>query len=161
MKFKVSKQIFDKFPDVVEYVVIGQGLNNEVSSKKINDMLDGVAKDIIGEEGVLNDPKYSKWIEVYKNIKEGYDPSHVSLVKRAIKGKKISHINPIVNLYNYYSLKYGIPFGGEDLSKVYGDMELKFAGGGELFLGIGGNLVEKITKGEVIWSDDLSDSLSL
>ncbi|MFH1547142.1 MAG: arginine--tRNA ligase [bacterium] len=156
MKFKVSKEIFEKFPDVVEYVIVGTGLNIEVSSKEINDMLDGAAKELKGNKSLLANPKYSKWIDVYNSIREGFVPSHVALAKRAIDEKRVPHINPIVNLYNYYSLKYGIPFGGEDLGKVFGDMELKIAKGDELFLGMGDSRVEKITKGEVIWEDDHS-----
>ncbi len=156
MKFGVSEEIFEKFPNVVEYIVIGQGVSNEVPSKEINDRLDDIAKGLDGKKDILNDPKYSGWVKIFNSVKKGYIPSHVALAKRAIEGKKIPHINPIVNLYNYYSLKYAIPIGGEDLSKVYGDMKLKFADGDELFLGIGDSRVENIEEGEVIWGDDHS-----
>lgn len=153
MKFKVSKEIFEKFPNVVEYIVVGTGINNEVSSKEINDLLDNEAKSIANKPNILNDPMYTKWSDAYNSIKSGYQPSHLSLAKRIIDGKRVPHINPIVNLYNYYSLKYKIPIGGEDLSKIYGDLELKVANGDELFLGIGDGRIEKIEKGEVIWED--------
>jgi len=50
-------------------------------------------------------------------------------MKRVLKGNEIWQINKVVDLYNYISLKYLTPIGGEDLDKIKGDIYLNFAEG--------------------------------
>lgn len=81
-------------------------------------------------------------------------PSNLALATRVAKGKNLPDINPMVNLYNACSLKFLLPFGGEDLGEVYGDSELAIAEGGEHWLGIGEEEAKGAQKGEIIWHDD-------
>ena len=64
----------------------------------------------------------------------------------------------MVNLYNAVSLKYLTPFGGEDLSMLYGDFILKFSPGGEQWIGIGAKKSKPTFKGDLVWGDDLDIS---
>jgi len=164
MKFKISREMLDVFPDAVEYVVVARGINNEIPGKWINDRVDKVAEGIRGQgAGLLNEMRYSEWVKVYERVVElsglnpkDFAPSHVALTKRILDGKKIPNINPVVNFYNFYSLKYGIPVGGEALEKLCGDLELGLSDGSEKFVEIGGRSVDRLGKNEVVWKDDHS-----
>ncbi|MEA3357596.1 MAG: arginine--tRNA ligase [Patescibacteria group bacterium] len=164
MKFKLSKKFIKKYPDAIEHIVIARGINNEIPGKWISDQIKKETEKLqnLGAK-VLEEPKYSKWVEIYKNLAEmselkarDFLPSHVALAKRILAGKDVPNINPVVNFYNLYSIRYGIPVGGENRASVYGDVVLDFAQGGEKFLGIGSDEVDTINTNEVIWKDDHS-----
>ncbi|MDQ6986154.1 MAG: arginine--tRNA ligase, partial [Candidatus Dojkabacteria bacterium] len=55
-------------------------------------------------------------------------------------------------------LKYLTPFGGEELTEVYGDFELKFANGSEHWLGISAEKAKSPKEGDLIWGDDFDVS---
>ncbi len=75
------------------------------------------------------------------------------MLKRVSQGRQFGPINPIVDLYNYISLTYGVPVGGEDLAKVAGDLRLGVATGGEDFRPLGADEDEPGLPGEVIYYD--------
>ncbi len=164
MKFKISPELLSKYPTVCEYIVVAREVNNEIAGKSIVDRMSVVTHEI-KEKGkeLLNNERYSRWERVYEEMARtaslkpsDFHASHVALTKRAFSGKGLPNINPLVNFYNMYSLKYGVPFGGEDLSTVYGDLILTVSKGGDLYKGIGESIVEKTNAGEVTWKDDYS-----
>jgi lysyl-tRNA synthetase class 2 len=59
-----------------------------------------------------------------------------------------------VALFNYTSLKYLIPCGGDDVDRVEGNLVLGLATGDERFQPLGGGEEETPVKGEVIYYDD-------
>lgn len=60
-------------------------------------------------------------------------------------------INPLVDLYNFVSLKYELPCGGEDLEKITSDIELTYATGTENFISLGENEIENPQEGEIVY----------
>ena len=86
--------------------------------------------------------------------KKGARCSIEALLKRVSKGGEIGCINPLVDLYNGISLKYGMPVGGEDIDKFEGDVRLTLAEGGESFITYGSDKDEPALPGEVIYKDD-------
>lgn len=169
MKFEVDKKVFSKFPDTVEIVVVVRGVNNETRmSKEILDESKKVQKTLKENfENIewMSLPKYKLWKDRFAEIARdaGYGdksdhflPAHVSLTKRVVSGKDLPNINPIVNYYNMFSVKNGIPSGGADFSRVYGDLKLRFTTGEEYSLLIGDSKVVTVSAGEVSWVDDHS-----
>ena len=75
------------------------------------------------------------------------------MAKRVLKGEQLPPINALVDLYNCISIKYVLPAGGEDLSKVKGAIQLKYAAGNEKFSRIGSEQNEPPEKGEVVYAD--------
>ena len=49
------------------------------------------------------------------------------------------------------SLKYELPVGGEDLTKIEGNVELTYASGNETFIKLGSNEEETVNKNEIIY----------
>ncbi|NGX27661.1 MAG: Lysine--tRNA ligase, partial [Chlamydiae bacterium] len=102
--------------------------------------------------------KLTDWREAFRSF--GYKPSSTrcsaeALLRRAIKGKELPDISPIVNLYNSISLKYILPAGADDLDKVEGQVRLTIAKGDEPFVAIGASEKEMAKPGEVIYRDDV------
>ncbi|GAB4161266.1 MAG: hypothetical protein Fur003_4670 [Candidatus Dojkabacteria bacterium] len=170
MRVSVNQNVFAKFPYTTELIVVLKGVNNNTKySREIIQLLNKQQKTLRDNSSLdllETDPKYFKWIQLYKeileptenskNFKEKTLPSHVALTKRVLEGKDIPNINPLVNYYNYMSIKWGVAFGGEDLATYLGDVTLRYCEGNEKYLGIGEDEVVQIPKGEIAWVDDHS-----
>ncbi|MCA9374697.1 hypothetical protein KC622_00010 [Candidatus Dojkabacteria bacterium] len=170
MKISVDKKIFEKFPTVSEYLVLARGVNVETSwSKHIleeSKKNQAVLREEISQKGLENLPKFQRWVDIYNQVLKESDankkfrrsvlPTHVALAKRVAKGDDLPNINPLVNYYNSFSLKYHLPIGGEDLAHYYGDARLFFATGDETYLETKGKSKVNVNKGEVVWCDGCS-----
>ena len=66
------------------------------------------------------------------------------------------YINTLVALFNYFSLKYVVPSGGDDLDQVKGDLRLTLAKGNERFTPFNAEEIEHPDPNEVIYVDDVS-----
>ncbi len=53
-----------------------------------------------------------------------YRPSSEALWRRVKKGGSLPKVNPFVDLTNFLSLKFQIPYGLYDVDKIIGDIEL-------------------------------------
>ena len=71
-----------------------------------------------------------------------------------LNGTQLRHINKIVDIYNYISIKHMVPVGGDDIDKVDGDIVLKFAEGDEPFTELNSEEIKNPRSGEVVYVDD-------
>ena len=71
-----------------------------------------------------------------------------------LKGIDLKHINKAVDAYNCISLRHMVPVGGDDASRVEGDIFLTVAKGGERFRPLHAAEEETARAGEVIYRDD-------
>jgi len=79
-----------------------------------------------------------------------------SLWKRLQRDGALPRIDPVVDLYNALSVRFGAPFGGEDADCYAGPPRLGLAAGSENFdtARDGAPVVESPEKGEIVWCDD-------
>jgi DNA/RNA-binding domain of Phe-tRNA-synthetase-like protein len=79
-----------------------------------------------------------------------------ALWKRLEKNGSLPAINPVVDLYNALSIRFGACFGGEDLDRYLGLPRLLFACGDEPFDTVrdGAPMNDPPDAGEVVWRDD-------
>ena len=77
------------------------------------------------------------------------------LTKYVLSNNCLFNINPIVDAYNAISLKYGIPMGTYDISKLKGNIELRLAKKGEEFVGINSKQIERTSANEIVYADEL------
>ena len=153
-KIIIKDEIFEKFPDFKRGVLICEGVKNDFESEKIRRLLE---EEIKKKNGFTSHPHIEQWDDAHRKFNSNpnkYPPSVKSLIKRVSKGKSIPFINNLVALFNYISLKYIIPCGGDDIDKIEGNLVLGFATGEEKFIPLGGNEEEAPEKGEVIYFDD-------
>ncbi|MEK7099288.1 MAG: phenylalanine--tRNA ligase beta subunit-related protein [Patescibacteria group bacterium] len=159
----IQKEIHETFDHPVIGVIDCQGIDNIGNPAEIQDMLrraEADARRMFSQyESHGLHPHLSAWRKAYKQF--GADPhqyrcSAESLARRVLKGDSVPHINTLVDLYNYISLKYVIPVGGEDADAIRGDVQLAFAEGTEQFIRLNGTENEPPFKGEVVYKDDES-----
>lgn len=159
MFFRIDSKIFDKYPDLKVGVIIIRGFDNNKRVSAVSSLLRGVcaqkAKEFANKE-LEDDSMVKVWNQAYSqfgvNPKKNM-PSIAALLKRLKSGKELPEINLLVDLYNYFSLKYMLPIGAEDLDWLCGDLKLTFTQGGEAFRPMGSLEVDTAEPGEVAYMD--------
>ena len=163
MKFQINDKIFKKFPGLNVGILVCKNINNEGSAEEVIKNIRKREKEIqsqFNSETLSQNPKINVWREAYKILgaKPRENRSSVeALYKRALQGGELRHINKIVDIYNYISLKHMFPVGGEDLDKIQGDIHLTVAEKDEpLVLLLGDKEARSPHEGEVIYRDEIS-----
>lgn len=159
MRFVISGRLFERHPDYVCGVVIARDCSNDVPDAGISPMLLGVQEGLRRElklESLSQEPFIRNWRDAYSKF--GAQPSKFkasseALIRRTLKGGGIPGINPLVDIYNYISLKYRLPVGGEDIQRITDPLELRLANGTERFTKLGSEDSDPIREGEVIYVD--------
>lgn len=160
MKFTVDPRIFEQYRDLKIGAILLKGINNTRRSSPVESLLRGICAQR-GKEFALKDmhedPAVQVWDKAYGMFgvnPRKFPPSIAALLKRVKSGKEIPHINLLVDIYNYFSLKFLLPVGGEDLDWLCGDLNLTFTKGKEPFRPLGSIEVEKAAEGEVAYLDN-------
>ncbi|MEK7126495.1 MAG: phenylalanine--tRNA ligase beta subunit-related protein, partial [Patescibacteria group bacterium] len=160
MRFVIDPKIFEQNPDLKVGAVIIRGMNNTKRVSFVESLLRGIIaqrrKEFVNKD-VFEDKMIIPWCQAYGkfgvNPKKN-SPSIAALLRRIKSGKDLSHINLLVDLYNYFSLKYLLPIGGEDIDWLCGDLKLTFTKGDEPFRPIGEIEIERAGEGEAAYLDD-------
>ena len=162
-KFAVDTRIFELFPELAVGVAVCRGIDNQGTANGIMESIKEREKEIrenFQPETLSQHQKVNPWREAYRAFggkPKKNNSSIESLLRRALKGEGLRHINKIVDIYNFLSLKYVLPFGGEDLDKAEGDIRLTIAGASEEpVLLLGEREPRPPKEGEVIYRDDVS-----
>ena len=109
-------------------------LNPLLREIELNDTLD-----IIKE-----DPQITATKKVYRALGKDparFRPSSDSLWRRVVQKKGLYQINALVDLNNYFSLKWKLPFGAYDLKKVSEPIQLTVGAAEARYAGIGNKSV--------------------
>lgn len=157
----IDSRIFERFPGLRVGTVVARGLDNRGSTAPLSPGLrDAEAAARRALTGALVEhPRIAPWREAYRAFgakPKKYPSSIEALARRVLRGDPLPSISPLVDLYNTLSLRYLLPFGGEDLDKVQGRVELRFAGEAEPEVALLGRPEPASPEpGEVIYSDEL------
>ncbi len=157
MKFIISDQIFVKYPKAVVGVVVAKNIDNHGGNQETGQLLrqeEGRIRNDFSLEDLAHNPLVQNWRKAYRLFDSEDRCSSEALIRVILKGNQIRHINKLVDVYNYISLKYRAPVGGEDLDRIEGNIYLKFATGSEKFVILGGSGGESPKKDEVVYADD-------
>jgi DNA/RNA-binding domain of Phe-tRNA-synthetase-like protein len=160
MKDIVAKEVLTKFPNYIRGVVVVRGGNNSGENEKLLQLLRQVEQAATRDESlqdIKNHPRIASWRQAYTDF--GTNPNKFyssieSLARRARRGDQLPYINTLVALFNYFSLKYMVPSGGDDLDRVNGDLRLTIASGNEPFTPFNSDVIEYPDSGEVIYVDN-------
>jgi DNA/RNA-binding domain of Phe-tRNA-synthetase-like protein len=159
MNFKISSEIFEKFPDLQIGLVVVKGINDEGESKEILELIHNKELKIkanFDKSKLSEEEKISVWRKAYSSFgakPKKYKCSVENLYRMILDDISLKHINKIVDIYNYISIKHMVPVGGDDIDKVSGDITLGLASGSEKFVELGSTEVKSPREGEVIYSD--------
>lgn len=160
MKFKIDNKIFEQYPSLNLGLVIAKGIDNTGENPEILSMIDEQSESIKSQynlETLKEIPKLSAWREAYRLFgakPKKYTCSVENLHRMILEGVQLRHINKVVDVYNYISLKYMVPVGGDDIDKVDGGITLRFATGEEPFIRLNSDEVDHPKEGEVVYADD-------
>jgi len=159
MRFKIDDKIFEQYPSLNIGVIVGEEIDNSGENPDILYMLSELSntiKEKYNLKTLKEVPKIHAWREAYRAF--GAKPkrhtcSVENLYRMALEGIHLQHINKIVDVYNYISLKHMIPVGGDDIDKIDGDIVLCFAKGDEKFIRLNSDEVDHPKEGEVVYAD--------
>ncbi len=158
MKFILTDEFIEKFPDTIIGVVVVENIDNKGSDQQALEILRNEEKQIRELFSLVNFSEYpfiKSWRKAFKLFgAKDYRSSHEALIKRILKGGETRQINKLVDLYNSISLKYKTPVGGDDLDKTEGNMYVKIAKGNERFAMLGSDEITNPKEGEVVYSDE-------
>ena len=159
-RFIIEESFLEVFDDFRIGVIVLKGINNHKKGEDdYRSLLDDAQKEPMKyypDEDFSSNEVIKVWREAYSRFKtkKGARSSIEALLKRVAKGNSIGTINPLVDIYNAISLKYGLPCGGEDIDKFVGDVRLTKAMGNEEFITYGSDLSEPPYQGEIVYKDD-------
>jgi len=158
-KFIIDPQVAQLFPGLEIGVLVVRGMDNRKRPGTDFDQLlaqgvEASRRHLAASEFAAN-PVVSIWREAFKRFRtrKGARSSIEALLKRIANGNPVGSINPLVDIYNFISMKYGIPCGGEALGAIQGDLALAVATGGEPFLPLGAEADDPALPGEVVYRD--------
>lgn len=160
MKFKIDSQIFKRYPGLNIGIVVAHQIDNAGTNEEIIHFIREKEKEIrknYNTETLSQHPKIDSWRKAYSSFgarPKKYKSSVESLYRMILRGDDLRHINKIVDLYNYISIKHMVPAGGDEIKKVEGDITLTIAQGGESFTALNSEEKEAAQEGEVIYKDD-------
>ena len=160
MKFKIDPAIFATFPGLHIGIVKAKGVDNRGDCPEILEKIKKIQREIRDnfDMGTFSDhPKIQNWRDAYTLFgtkPKKHRSSVENLYRMTLEGRDLHAINRLVDIYNYASLCYMVPVGGDDLARAEGDILLRFAKGDEPFLPLGSDELQTARKGEVIYSDE-------
>jgi len=158
MKLRVARTIVEKY-NLFLGVVVARVIDNSKGEDFFTDELLAEERRIREEfkDKKLGEiPQIKKWREAYSSFgakPKKYKSSIEALCSRILDGETLPAINPLVNIYNYVSIKRMVPVGGDDLNEVEGNIRLTFASGNERFTAIGGTETRPPKPGEIVYTD--------
>ncbi|MBU0758061.1 MAG: hypothetical protein KKF44_08370 [Nanoarchaeota archaeon] len=163
MKFKINKEILDKYPDLVIGVLAAKNIDNTDKHEgyevmKLLYKLSDLIKENNSSENLSENPKIKAWREAYSSFgakPKKYKSSVENLYRMILGGKQMPNINNLVNIYNYISIRNMVPIGGDDMDRIEGDIELTLAKGDEKFMELNSSETRSPKPGEVIYRDDV------
>jgi DNA/RNA-binding domain of Phe-tRNA-synthetase-like protein len=159
-KFVIEKDFVEIFPDARIGIVLCRGIDNRLRAvetyQQMIELAEIEAKKHLTHEEFSSNEAIKVWREAFQKFKtkKGVRSSIEALLKRVQNGNPIGSINPLVDLYNCISLKYGLPCGGEDIATFVGDVRLTLANGDEDFIPLGTTENSPPYPGEVVYKDD-------
>ncbi len=139
MKLKIDNQMFEKIPDFQLGVLLVENIKNDKDNKEIQSLLKKATEEIRSKYSGLD----VKSVDALKTFFELYEkngwstrnfpPSVIALYKRVLSGSDLPSINPLVDLYNAFSIKEAVAVGGHDLEFINDDVVLRFSKEGDQF----------------------------
>ncbi|MGI6317966.1 MAG: hypothetical protein GX263_08450 [Firmicutes bacterium] len=161
MKFCISQEIFNNFPNFCVAVIVGEGIDNTAPVPETEKILATVVAEIhnlLKDTNVRERKEVAVWREAFQllGINPNKYPSSIeALLKRIAKKPQFPGINSVVNLVNSVGIKNMVPIGAHDMDKMQGDIQIRFSREGDLFTPFGSAEQEEVPPGEPVYADDL------
>ena len=157
--FNIEQAVLDALPKLSIFFAVVRNINlDKVDKEGICKLLEtswGLAcAQVTAYPNVQSHPDILLWRQAFQSLKvstKKYTSSVESMAKRTTKvDAKPFSINPLVDFYNAFSLKYLLPFGGFDMaSEVTKLLSLRFSKEGDKFMALDADTAVDVPIGEV------------
>jgi DNA/RNA-binding domain of Phe-tRNA-synthetase-like protein len=158
--YRISPEVFERFPGYVRGVVVCYDLANGASSDEIVQLLRDAEASVRGRgiaiEKIAEEPRIKCWRDAYRAFgakPAEYRSSIEAMARRALRGDELPAISKLVDIGNIVSLRHLLPAGSHAIDVLKGDIELRFAAGDEEFVAFGTNELEHPLPGEVVFAE--------
>ena len=159
-RFGYAADLLAKFPTIVAGAAFALRIDNEAEERAAEGLLrvqEKVVKAQFASVPLSSHPHISSWRSAYSSF--GVKPTQYrcaveALLRHVVKGGTVPHINKLVDLCNYVSMKHVLPVAAYDLDHISGPVEVRFAQSDEPFLPLYANEIEYPQPGEVVYTDD-------
>lgn len=155
MRFGHASQIWRDFPGLVPGVLYAEGITNDAPAGPRASRFTAIARSRLAQGPESELPEIQAWRRAFATM--GLKPTQYrcaaeSLLRRYRKDGDLPRLHPLVDLCNAISLAFAIPVAVLDVSRISGDLEVRYAAGDEEYLTFSGEL-EHPAAGEVIFAD--------
>lgn len=158
--FVVEDEFWSMFTNARIGVIVCNNIDNTAGNNDYyQELISNAEKEAVkyfNETEFSNNVVIKVWREAFQKFKtkKGARSSIEALLKRVHNGDHIGTINPLVDIYNSISLRFGLPCGGEDIDTFIGDIRLTKAIGDEDFVTLGTDKNVPPYEGEIIYKDN-------
>jgi len=156
MDFRHSGEIWRDFPELVPGILFAEGLGGDAAPAGPRTAAYAeIARSRLAGGSQTELPEIQAWRRAFSRM--GLKPTQYrcaaeSLLRRLRKEGSLPRLHPLVDLCNAISLAFAIPVAVFDVSRITGDLEVRYADGGEEYLTFSGE-TEHPAPGEVIFAD--------
>jgi DNA/RNA-binding domain of Phe-tRNA-synthetase-like protein len=159
LKVKIVDDILQEFPDLM--VLAGEVKGVKVS--EVDPRLEEFKEEVLAEvrsrftlEGLKDETVFRAYRDFFWRI--GVDPTKTrpaaeALIRRVLGGRSVPRINTVVDAYNIASMTTCIALAAFDISRLNGEIIMRFENKGEEFLGIGMDKPMTLAGGEIVMTD--------
>ncbi len=159
MEIRLEKDFLDRFPEASIHMLASSNvdrIDRQIVEHWKERAKAHVLESQIAPERLVDSPEIQEWRRAYTQF--GLKPSkHRSSIeqlwKRALQGNLIQTPINLVNLYCAISIVARAPMGGYDRERLRGDVAVRLAREGEVFIGIGEKQSMPTPPGTVIYAD--------
>jgi DNA/RNA-binding domain of Phe-tRNA-synthetase-like protein len=158
-EFTVDQTVAEAFPQLRIHLIAVEGLRNGEDWPKAAAAMDELESD--AAEGSwtpldAEDPRIATWHAAYRSFgtnPKRMRPSVEALQRRLGKGGRLPRITPAVDAYNLVSVRFGVPAGAFDLSRLEERVDIRHAVEGDAFTPLGEPEVrEQPEPGEIVYA---------
>jgi DNA/RNA-binding domain of Phe-tRNA-synthetase-like protein len=155
MDFQHSGEIWRDFPELVPGAVFADAITPDVPVGDRVAKYTAIARSRLATATESELPEIRAWRRAFTRM--GLKPTQYrcaseALLRRFRKEGDLPRLHPLVDLCNAVSAAFAIPVAVFDVAKITGDLEVRYASGGEQYLTFSGQ-TENPAPGEVIFAD--------
>jgi DNA/RNA-binding domain of Phe-tRNA-synthetase-like protein len=159
-RFGYPADFLDEFPTVVGAAAFALNIDNSSNETVAEGLLraqEEAVRASFASTPLSSHPHISAWRSAFSSF--GVKPTQYrsaieALLRHVTKKGSVPHINKLVDLGNYVSMKHVLPVAAYDLDHISGPVVVSLAKGDEPFLPLYGKEVEYPYPGEVAFTDD-------
>lgn len=156
---KFTPDVLQAFPGIC----IAEGHVRSVHIERESPGLEALKMEIVREiksrftlDQIKSEPLFRAYRDFFWSV--GVDPTKTrpaseALVRRILSTGRLPTINTAVDAFNLASVRTGIPIAAFDADSITGDLVMRFAHGGETFLGIGMDKPIVLRENQVVLTD--------